>query len=186
MHEFAASHVRSHDTAVIEDGASIGRGTTIWHHAHIRSGSQVGANCMLGKNVYVDDGAVIGDGCRIQNNVSVYAGVELETEVFVGPSVVFTNDRVPRAASSEWNVVPTLVRHGASLGANSTIVCGVTIGSYATVAAGAVVTRDVEDHWLVAGNPARQVGWVCMCGNVISRGPERPSAGCPACGQALD
>jgi UDP-2-acetamido-3-amino-2,3-dideoxy-glucuronate N-acetyltransferase len=141
---------------------------------------------MLGKNVYVDNGAIIGDRCRIQNNVSVYAGVELESDVFVGPSVVFTNDRIPRAGSPDWTVVPTLIREGASLGANSTILCGITIGRFATVGAGAVVTRDVGDHWLVTGNPARHVGWVCICGSVISHGPERPSSECHACGQILD
>lgn len=181
-----ASDFRAHDSAIVEQGAEIGRQTEIWHHAHVRSGARVGAECMLGKNVFVDRGVTIGDRCRIQNNVSIYNGIELEADVFVGPSVVFTNDRTPRAGSVEWTVLPTLIRQGASLGANSTILCGITVGRYATVGAGAVVTRDVEDHWLVTGNPARHVGWVCSCGSVIGRGTERPLSQCPTCGQNLD
>jgi len=185
MNKPMASEYRSHETAIVEPDAQIGPNTTIWHHAHLRSGARVGADCMLGKNVYVDNGAVIGDRCRLQNNVSVYAGVELESDVFVGPSVVFTNDRVPRAGSADWTVVPTLVRQGASLGANSTILCGITVGQYATVGAGAVVTRDVDDHWLVAGNPARHIGWMCTCGSVMGHGTEKPTSGCASCGQTL-
>jgi UDP-2-acetamido-3-amino-2,3-dideoxy-glucuronate N-acetyltransferase len=186
MQDASPSHYQSHETAIVEPNAEIGANTAIWHHAHVRSGARIGDQCMLGKNVYVDADAIIGDRCRIQNNVSVYAGVELENDVFVGPSVVFTNDLVPRAGSAEWRVVPTLVRQGASLGANSTILCGVTIGKYATVGAGAVVTRDVDDHWLVTGNPARHVGWVCTCGYVIGHGHEKPLSECPSCGKTLD
>lgn len=185
MHKPFASDFRPHETAIVEPGAEIGRGTIVWHHTHVRSGARVGAECMLGKNVFVDDGAIIGARCRIQNNVSVYAGVELESDVFVGPSVVFTNDLIPRADSTDWTIVPTLIRQGASLGANSTILCGITVGRFATVGAGAVVTRDVGDHWLVTGNPARHVGWVCRCGSVMSHGSERPSSECPSCGRTL-
>lgn len=163
-----------HPTATVEDGAVIGDATSIWHHAHVRAGASIGRSCNLGKNVYVDAGAVIGDGVKIQNNVSVYVGVTIEDEVFVGPSAVFTNDRFPRAFVDDFEVVPTLVRRGASIGANATIVCGTTVGSHATVAAGSVVTRDVLDHQLVMGNPARAAGWVCRCGRVVSRDAVAP------------
>ncbi len=165
---------RIHPTAVVEDGASIGPGAAIWHHCHVRTGASVGAGCTLGKNVFVDAGVSIGPRSKVQNNVSVYAGVTLEEEVFVGPSAVFTNDRFPRAVSPSWETVPTLVRRGASIGANATIVCGIEIGSYATVAAGSVVTRSLEPHELVMGNPARRAGWACACGRVASRDQARP------------
>jgi len=171
---------RTHETSIVEDGARIGAGTAIWHHAHIRSGARIGAGCVLGKNVFVDAGAVIGDRCKIQNNVSVYDGVTLADEVFVGPSAVFTNDRFPRAQNPDWEIVETFVRRGASISANATIRCGVTIGTWAVVGAGAVVTRDVADHQIVAGNPARHLGWACRCGRVASRDSTRPT-GEPLC-----
>ena len=137
---------------------------------------------MIGKNVYVDADVTVGDRVKIQNNVSVYTGVTIDDEVFVGPSATFTNDRVPRATSSDWEVVPTRVRRGASVGANTTIVCGVELGEYSMVGAGAVVTHDVEDHELVVGSPARRLGWVCACGTVLTRELERPSVlTCDAC-----
>ncbi len=154
----------AHETAIVEEGAQIGEGTRIWHHAHVRSGCEIGENCNIGKNCYVDEGAKIGNGVKIQNNVSVYHGVEIEDDVFVGPSVVFTNDFYPRAFNQNWEVANTLIKRGASLCANSTIVCGNTIGEYATVGAGSVVTKDIPAHALVVGNPARQIGWVCTCG----------------------
>jgi acetyltransferase-like isoleucine patch superfamily enzyme len=170
-----------HETAVVEDGAALGPGTRVWHHAHVRSGAVVGADCVLGKNVFVDEGAVVGDRCKIQNNVSVYRGVTLGDEVFVGPSAVFTNDLRPRAAAADWQVTPTVVEDGASVGANATIVCGTVLGRAAMVAAGAVVTRDVAPHQLVAGNPARHLGWVCACGEVVGRDAEPPAdLRCPA------
>ncbi|ABL78296.1 acyltransferase [Thermofilum pendens] len=159
----------AHPTAVVEEGAEIGEGTRIWHFAHVRSGARIGRNCNIGKDVYVDQGAVIGNNVKIQNGVSVYRGVVIEDNVFVGPYAVFTNDKYPRAFSTDWEVVPTVVKEGASIGANATIVCGVTIGRYAMVAAGSVVTRDVPDHALVAGNPARIVGFVCYCGRPLKR-----------------
>ena len=159
----------AHETAVIEDGAQVGAGTRVWHHAHVRDGAVVGWGCVLGKNVFVDAGAVVGDRCKIQNNVSVYTGVVLGSDVFVGPSAVFTNDLRPRASAGEWTITPTTVHDGASIGANATIVCGTVLGRAAMVAAGAVVTRDVEPHQLVLGNPARPAGWVCECGEVVSR-----------------
>jgi UDP-2-acetamido-3-amino-2,3-dideoxy-glucuronate N-acetyltransferase len=174
-----------HATAEVEPGATLGAGTRVWHQAHVRTRAEVGAGCVLGKNVFVDAGVRIGRGSKIQNNVSVYAGVTLDEDVFVGPSAVFTNDLRPRAAATHWQVVPTLVRRGASIGANATIVCGTEVGSYAMVAAGSVVTRDVRDHQLVAGNPARPRGWVCECGEVVGRDAEPPAdLRCPDCAAA--
>jgi len=158
-----------HPSAEVEDGATVGAGTRIWHLCHVRTGARIGAGCTLGRNVYVDAGVAVGDRVKIQNNVSVYAGVTLEDEVFVGPSAVFTNDLRPRAQNPDWVVTPTLVRRGASIGANATIVCGVEIGEYAMVAAGSVVTRPVQPYQLVAGNPARHLGWVDERGEVVSR-----------------
>lgn len=154
-----------HASAIVETGATVGHGSQIWHHAHVREGASVGEGCTLGKNVFVDAGVEIGNRVKIQNNVSIYAGVTVEDDVFVGPSAVFTNDRVPRAhAGVDWEIVPTRVRSGASIGANATIVAGVEIGSHSLVGAGAVVTRPVPSHGLVFGNPARLQGWVCRCG----------------------
>ena len=147
----------------------------MWHHAHIRTGAVVGPDSVIGKNVYVDAGVRIGARSKIQNNVSVYRGVELADEVFVGPGAVFTNDRTPRAVAPDWVVTPTRVRRGASIGANATLVCGIELGSWSMVAAGAVVTRSTRDHQLVAGNPARHHGWVCRCGAVVSRDRDPPA-----------
>jgi acetyltransferase-like isoleucine patch superfamily enzyme len=169
-------------TAVVEDGAELGAGTRVWHFAHVRSGARIGDRCVLGKSVFVDSEVVIGAGCRIQNFVSIYSGVTLEDDVFVGPSAVFTNDRYPRASGGEWDRLPTLVRMGASIGANATVLCGLTIGELAVVGAGAVVTADVEPHRLVVGNPAKPVGWVCRCGRGV---PGGPGTACPACGEDL-
>lgn len=170
-----ASSTYVHPSAEVEQGATIGADTKVWHIAHVRSSARIGSGCTIGRNVYVDADVVIGDRVKIQNNVSVYRGVAIEDEVFVGPSVVFTNDRYPRAVSPDWTVTPTRVGRGASIGANATIVCGVTIGHHAMVAAGAVVTRDVQPEQLVAGNPARPLGWVNQRGEVISRQQERPT-----------
>lgn len=171
----------AHDTAVVEPGARIGERTRVWHHAHIRDGAVVGADCTLGKNVYVDPGARIGDRVKVQNNVSVYEGVTLEDEVFVGPGAVFTNDRYPRARG-DWELVPTVVRHGASIGANACIICGVEIGAWAIVGAGAVLTRSLAAHELVVGNPARRIGWACACGRVAARTDAPPAdLRCDAC-----
>lgn len=176
-----------HDTAVVEPGAQVGAGTKIWHHGHVRAGAVIGESCTLGKNVFVDAGAVVGDRCKIQNNVSVYRGVRLDDEVFVGPSAVFTNDRFPRAVGDDWEVVDTRVCQGASIGANATIVCGVGIGPWAVVGAGSVVTRDVEAHELVVGNPARRLGWVCRCGRVLARTTAGiPATTCAACGATFE
>lgn len=180
----AGDGVFVHASAEVEPGARLGAGTRVWHQAHVRTGADVGAGCTLGKNVFIDVGVRVGRRCKVQNNVSVYAGVTLGDEVFVGPSAVFTNDLRPRATATDWTVVPTEVRRGASIGANATIVCGTVIGARAMVAAGAVVTRDVRDHQLVAGNPARHRGWVCDCGAVVGRAAEPPvDLRCPDCAE---
>ncbi len=170
----------AHESAFIDDGAEIGEGTTIWHVSHILKGSRVGRNCRIGQNVVIGPNVTIGDGVKIQNNVSVYEGVTLEDAVFCGPSMVFTNVINPRSEIRRMDELQsTLVRHGATLGANCTVLCGTTIGRYAFVGAGAVVTRDVPDHALVIGNPGRITGWMCVCGvEVKERGG---AADCPAC-----
>jgi acetyltransferase-like isoleucine patch superfamily enzyme len=173
-----------HESAIVEKGATIGEGSHVWHHCHLRSGAKVGRNTNLGKNVYIDTGAVVGDNCKIQNNVSVYRGVTLEDDVFVGPSAVFTNDLNPRANEKAWTLTPTLVRRGATIGANATIVCGVAIGTFAFVAAGAVVTRNVASNEIVAGNPAARLGWVCECGAILAKTKgDLSEATCRKCGR---
>ncbi len=155
----------AHETAVIDEGCDIGAGTKIWHFSHVLKGSRIGENCNIGQNVVIGPDVTIGKRCKIQNNVSVYKGVTLEDGVFCGPSMVFTNIYNPRAEISKMDQVrPTLVKTGATLGANATVVCGITIGQYAFVGAGATVNRDVPDHALVVGNPARRIGWACRCG----------------------
>ncbi len=150
-----------HESAYVDDGASIGAGTRIWHFCHVNPRARIGARCSLGQNVVVMPGVIVGDNAKIQNNVSIYEGVELEDDVFCGPSMVFTNVFNPRSAVSRKNEYRrTLVRRGASIGANATIVCGVTIGRYAFIGAGAVITRDVPDYALMAGVPARRIGWM--------------------------
>jgi UDP-2-acetamido-3-amino-2,3-dideoxy-glucuronate N-acetyltransferase len=159
-----------HPTALVDDGAEIGPGSKIWHFCHVMSGAQLGAGVVLGQNGYVGGAAVIGDGCRLQNNVSVYDGVTLEEEVFVGPSAVFTNVRNPRAhVDRKGEYDATRIGRRATLGANSTVVCGCTVGAYAFVAAGAVITRDVVAHAVMAGAPARRIGWACACGEMLPK-----------------
>lgn len=162
-------HYQVHETAIVDDGATIGAGTRIWHWVHVCGGAVIGESCSLGQNVFVGNRVRVGDNVKIQNNVSVYDNVTLEDDVFCGPSMVFTNVRNPRSAvprKDEYR--DTLVRRGATLGANCTIVCGVTIGQYAFVGAGAVVTRDVPDYALVVGVPARQIGWMSRNGERLS------------------
>ncbi len=157
-----------HESSYIDYDVEIGTGTKVWHFCHIQSGAIIGENCSIGQNVNISNNVKIGNGVKIQNNVSVYEGVELEDCVFCGPSMVFTNDTTPRARHSKnHKYKKTLVKHDATLGANCTIVCGHTIGEYATIAAGAVVTKDVEPHALMVGVPARRIGWVCECGQVL-------------------
>jgi predicted dehydrogenase/acetyltransferase-like isoleucine patch superfamily enzyme len=168
-----------HPTAQIDDNVEIGTGTKIWHCSHVISGSKIGENCSIGQNVVIGPDTTIGKGCKIQNNVSVYKGVTLEDYVFCGPSAVFTNVINPRSEIKRMTEIkPTLVKKGATLGANCTIVCGHTIGAYAFIAAGAVVTKDVPDYALMIGNPARQKGWMCQCGNKLNS-----KDNCPQCGK---
>lgn len=158
-----------HESSYVDEGAEIGKGTKIWYFCHIEKDSKIGENCILGQNVFVCKGSIIGNGVKIQNNVSVYECVELEDYVFCGPSVVFTNDLNPRAKykKGRQGYKKTLVREGATLGANSTIVCGNIIGRNAFVGAGAVVTHDVQDYAVVQGVPAVQTGWICECGQLL-------------------
>jgi acetyltransferase-like isoleucine patch superfamily enzyme len=162
------SNVFIHPTANVAVKTHIGNGSKVWINVQIRENASIGDNCILSKDVYVDHGVSIGHRCKIQNGVSVYHGVSIGDDVFIGPNVTFTNDRVPRAFNPDWNVTPTKVKSGASIGANSTIVCGVTIGEYAMVAAGSVVTRDVPPYTLVMGNPARQAGKIDKMGSRIA------------------
>ncbi|MBD3276855.1 MAG: N-acetyltransferase [Candidatus Aegiribacteria sp.] len=173
----------AHESAYIDDGAIVGEGSSIWHFSHIMSGSEIGSNCTLGQNVFVQSNVKIGDHCKIQNNVSVYEGVILEDYVFCGPSMVFTNIRDPRCKypqrGSEF-YIETLVKEGASIGANATIVCGNTIGKHAMIGSGAVVTRNVPDYALMVGVPARRTGWACECGEVLPLFERNVK--CPRCG----
>jgi UDP-2-acetamido-3-amino-2,3-dideoxy-glucuronate N-acetyltransferase len=165
-----------HPTAEVSPDAQIGAGTRIWRQAHVREHAQIGKSCNIGKDVYIDANVRIGSNVKIQNQVSVFEGVTLEDGVFVGPHVCFTNDLLPRAITADgtlkgvddWVITPTLVKYGASIGAGSTILCGITIGEFALIGAGAVVTRDVPPHALVFGNPARQRGYVCHCARRLS------------------
>ncbi len=158
-----------HESSYIDDNVTIGKGTKIWHFSHIQKGAVIGENCSMGQNVNVGNNVRIGNNVRVQNNVSIYEGVEIEDNVFCGPSCVFTNVTTPRAHFPVGGVyAKTLIKEGASLGANSTIVCGNTVGRSALIAAGAVVTKDVKDYALMAGIPARRIGWVCECGEVLS------------------
>jgi UDP-2-acetamido-3-amino-2,3-dideoxy-glucuronate N-acetyltransferase len=156
-----------HPTAIVEDGAHVGAETRIWHWVHVMPGAHIGARCSIGQGCFVGD-VRIGDGCRIQNHVSIYDGVTLEDDVFLGPSCVFTNVKHPRAhVSRKGDYARTWIGRGVTVGANATIVCGVTIGAYAMIGAGAVVTKDVPAHALVVGTPARRVGWACRCGETL-------------------
>lgn len=167
-----------HPTAEVSAAANIGDGTKIWNLAQVREECVIGRCCIISKNVYIDTKAVLGDRVKVQNNVNIYHGVVVEDDVFLGPSMTFTNDFYPRAFNSDWKITKTLVKKGASIGANATIVCGNTIGEYAMVGSGSVVTKDVPAHALVIGNPARQIGWVCECGHKLDN-----DCKCPACGK---
>lgn len=170
-----------HESSYVDIGAKIGAGTKIWHFCHIQSGAAIGENCSLGQNVNISNNVCIGNGIKIQNNVSIYEGVTLEDNVFCGPSCVFTNDLTPRAKYPKGaaGYKRTLVKQGASIGANATVICGHTIGKFAMIAAGAVVTKDVPDYALVAGIPAKQIGQVCECGEILKE--ESKGYLCPEC-----
>jgi acetyltransferase-like isoleucine patch superfamily enzyme len=194
-----AMTIRIHPTAEVSPDAQIGDGTSVWHQAQVREGARIGQNCVIGKGVYVDFDVRIGQNVKIQNYVSVYHGVSIEDGVFVGPHVCFTNDLRPRAinpdgtlkAADDWVLSETLVRQGAAIGANATVVCGTTIGRWALVGAGSVVTRDIPDYGLVRGNPAQLRGFVCPCGEQLRE--THGDAGsdpdvrmeCPACGHGV-
>lgn len=171
-----------HETAVVDEGARVGLGSRVWHFTHVCSGATIGERCVLGQNVFVGPGVELGHGVKIQNNVSVYAGVEISSDVFLGPSCVFTNVLTPRAhIERKEEFAPTRVGRGVTVGANATIVCGHTLGEYALVGAGSVVTRDVPAHAVVVGNPARRIGWACRCGEVL------PDSGmCARCGDKYE
>ena len=169
-----------HESAYVDEGAVIGDDTRVWHFCHVLGGAVIGARCSLGQNVVVMNGVRIGNNVKIQNNVSVYEGVELEDDVFCGPSMVFTNVPNPRShVSRKSEYRRTLVRRGATIGANATIVCGITLGEYCFIGAGAVVTRDVRPYALLAGVPARRIGWMCRCGERL---PDSGEGKCPKCG----
>ena len=190
-------NVRIHSTADASDSAEIGEGTSIWHQCQIRERARIGQNCILGKGVYVDAGVIVGSNVKIQNYVSIFDGVTIEDGVFIGPHVCFTNDNLPRAinpngtlkAADEWEAGDILVKYGASLGANATLLPEVTVGRWAMVGSGAVVTRDVPDYGLVVGNPARLIGFVCPCGHRLAAGGTEGSvmhATCSDCNATIN
>jgi UDP-2-acetamido-3-amino-2,3-dideoxy-glucuronate N-acetyltransferase len=186
-----------HPTAEVSEDAAIGENTRIWNHVQVRPGARIGKNCIIGKGVYIDADVPIGNNVKIQNYVSVYHGVNIEDGVFIGPHVCFTNDLKPRAinpdgspkAANDWVLSKTLIQKGAALGANATIRCGITVGEWAMVGSGSVVTHDVPSHGLVFGNPARLHGFVCDCGdkvNLKKRNKKTITAECPSCHQILE
>lgn len=171
-----------HESSYVDEGAKIGEGTRVWHFSHIMENCRIGKKCNIGQNVVISPGVVIGDGVKIQNNVSVYTGVICEEDVFLGPSCVFTNVINPRSfIERKEEYRETRIKKGASVGANATIICGNTIGRYALIGAGAVVTKDVGDHELIVGNPGKVIGYVCRCGETLEKSGEEYH--CPACGE---
>lgn len=177
-----------HPSAEVAENTTIGKGTKIWHQVHIREQVVIGENCILSKGVYIDAGVTIGNHVKIQNGVSIYKGVLLEDEVYIGPNATFTNDMFPRSISQDWEVIPTILRKGASIGANATILCGVEINQYAMIAAGSVVTENVLPHALMIGSPARLKGFACACGfpfNLQNQNFPRFCFLCNKCGKKL-
>lgn len=180
------SKTHIHPTAIVNKTAKIGDGTKIWHLVHVRENAKIGRNCMLGHAVYVDRNVKIGNRVKLENRANLYDGVTLEDDVFVGPHVTFTNDLYPRSFSTDWKIVPTLVKKGASIGAGSVVICGVTINKYAMIGAGSVVTQDVPAHALAYGNPATIRGFVCKCGRKLveeKRQRDYVLMSCPKCGE---
>ena len=170
-----------HSTAEVSNQAKIGDGTKVWNLAQIREECEIGENCIISKNVYIDTKVIIGNRVKIQNNVNIYHGVIVEDDVFLGPSMTFTNDFYQRAFNSDWEITETYIKKGASIGANATVVCGNTIGEFSMVGSGSVVTKDVPAYALVVGNPARQIGWVCQCGHKLDS-----DYICPKCGKSYN
>lgn len=178
---------RVHPTADLEADVSVGAGTSIWHRAQVRAGARIGAECVIGRDAFIDTGVEIGDRVKIQNGALVYHGVTVEDGVFIGPGAILTNDRYPRAITStgdlaraaDWTVSPVVLRHGSSIGAGAVVVAGTEVGAFATVGAGAIVTRDVPSHALVVGNPARRIGWMCACGVRLLDADGAPAAATP-------
>ncbi len=182
------SDFEAHETAEISEQARIGKGTRIWHYVQIREAAQIGDNCTIGKSSYIDVGVRIGNNVKIQNGVSVYQGVTVEDDVLLGPFCTFTNDPYPRAFSVDWEVVPTVLKKGCSIGANATVVCGITIAEYSLIAAGAVVTEDTLPFSLMIGSPARLKAFVCLCGRELRKikgDTPRLELRCDSCGRAL-
>jgi len=175
-----------HPTAVVDKTAVIGDGTKVWHFVHVRENAEIGRNCVLGHSVYVDKEVKIGNGVKLENRANVYCGVKIEDKVFVGPHVTFTNDPYPRSFSTDWRIVPTLVREGASIGAGTVVMCGVTIGEYAMIGAGSVITKDIPSHALAFGNPAEVRGFACKCGRKLKEEEKKQKfvlMKCPFCGE---
>lgn len=188
----ARQDVFIHETAEVSDKATIGAGTKIWHQAQVMPGAQIGENCKIGKGVYIDTGVKIGNNVKIQNYVSVYRGVTVEDEVLLGPHMTFTNDLYPRANNSDFVIYETLIKKGAAIGANATIVCGTTLNEYCMIAAGAVVLSDVPAFALVVGNPGRVTGYVCQCGSKLEieklprQGVNVRKTSCPKCARTYE
>ncbi|MFP5342058.1 MAG: acyltransferase [Candidatus Limnocylindria bacterium] len=197
---------RIHPSADLEAGVTVGAGSAIWQRAQVRSGARIGAECVVGRDAFIDSDVVVGDRCKIQNAALLYHGLTVEDGVFIGPGAILTNDRYPRAITptgelaraDDWEVSPVVLRHGASIGAGAIVVAGCDVGRFATVGAGAVVTRSVPDHALVAGSPARRIGWVCACGArlldgnghpapaEVERYATDPELACDRCGRRYD
>jgi len=178
--------VHIHPTAVVDKTALIGDGTKVWHFVHVRENAEIGKECVLGHSVYVDKGVKIGNRVKLENRATVYRGVEIEDKVFVGPHVTFTNDPYPRSFSTDWKIVPTIVKEGASIGAGAVVMCGVTIGEYALIGAGSVVTKDIPSHAIAYGNPAEVRGFACKCGRKLKEEEKRQKfvlMKCPICGE---
>ena len=175
-----------HPTAVVDETAIIGDGTKVWHFVHVRENAEIGKNCVLGDFVHVGKGVKIGNGVKLENRATVYRGVKIEDNVFVGPHVTFTNDPYPRSLGTDWKIVETLVKEGASIGAGAVIVCGVTIGEYALIGAGSVVTENIPSYAMAYGNPAEVRGFVCKCGKKLKEEEKKQKfilMRCPICGE---
>ena len=174
-----------HSSAFLEENTTIGKGSKIWHNSQIRTGAKIGINCVLGKGVFIDTNVKIGDNVKIQNYVSVYQGVTIDDDVFIGPHAVFTNDLKPRATGA-WKIVETTVEKGVSIGANATIICGITLGTYSMIGAGSVVTKSIPPHQLVLGNPAKFHSYICYCGEKLIGNPNKKSQKCESCKKIVD